>query len=92
MTNNKKSDEKLKYPVTFTPKVVVKADTSKKEIHNSIEKIGKQLNLAIKITHSKHSSGGKYYSETMHVTIPDEETMRKLYSALKEIDGVVMTL
>ena len=92
MTNDKKEDKKLQYPVNFTPKVIVKADISKQDIHNSIEEIGKELELPITIKHSKHSSGGKYYSETLEVTIPNEEIMRKLYGALKEIDGVVMTL
>lgn len=84
--------EKLKYPVTFTPKVIIDADKDHNAFKENLKVICETLNVPFHVQHSKHSSSGKYLSITLKTTIPSAEIMASFYEEIKKIDGVVMTL
>ena len=81
-------NDKIQFPVSFRLKIISIIYDSEKSAFDRFEKI---LN-ANDISHSdwdcKPSSGGKYASYRVNVTINNNDTIQKLYSALAGVEGV----
>ncbi|MDC7226625.1 MAG: DUF493 family protein [Spirochaetales bacterium] len=81
-------NEKIVFPVSFKLKIIsIIYDTEK----SAFDRFDKILD-SNKINHSgwdcKPSSGGKYASYRVDVTINDNQTFQNLYADLGEIEGV----
>lgn len=81
-------NEKIDFPISFKLKIIsIMYDTEK----SAFDRFGKLLTAA-DIPHSgwdsKPSSGGKYSSYRVDVTISDNDTFQKLYADLGKVEGV----
>ena len=81
-------NEKIIFPVSFKLKIISIIYDSEKSAFDRFEKILNANNVHHSSWDCKPSSGGKYASYRVDITISDNETFRKLYSDLADVEGV----
>jgi putative lipoic acid-binding regulatory protein len=81
-------NKKIQFPVSFKLKIICIIHSDEQSAFTRFDKILDHLNVNHSGWDSKPSSGGKYSSYRVDVTITDEQTFRNLYSELGVLDGV----
>jgi len=81
-------NEKIQFPVSFKLKIISIIYDTEKSAFDRIDKIIADAGIHHSGWDYKPSSGGKYASYRVDVTINDDKTFRKLYADLGEVEGV----
>lgn len=81
-------NEKIEFPVSFKLKIISIIYDTEKSAFDRFDKILTDAGIHHSGWDCKPSSGGKYASYRVDVTINDDETFRKLYDEFGEVEGV----
>lgn len=81
-------NQKIQFPVSFKLKIISVIHGDDKSAFNRFDKVLDHLSITHSGWDSKPSSGGKYSSYRVDVTINDDQTFRSLYSELGTLEGV----
>ena len=81
-------NQKIQFPVSFNLKIISIIYDSSQSAYSRFEKILDKHGVKHSGWSSKPSSGGKYSSYRVDVTIRDDETFRKIYADLGALEGV----
>ncbi len=81
-------NEKIKFPVSFKLKIISIIHDTEKSAFDRFSKVLSDNGINYSNWDYKPSSGGKYASYRVDVTINDNETFQKLYSDLAKVEGV----
>ena len=81
-------NEKIVFPVSFRLKIISIIYDTEKSAFDRFDKILNSCNITHSNWDCKPSSGGKYASYRVDVTINDNETFQNLYAGLADIEGV----
>ncbi len=81
-------NDKIQFPVSFRLKIISIVYDNENSAYNRFGKILDNINICHSGWDCKLSSGGKYASYRVDVTINDDDTFRKLYSDLGSLEGV----
>jgi putative lipoic acid-binding regulatory protein len=80
--------ESVNYPVKFDLKAIIDASIKSEESIASLENIFKKHAVPFSNWRQKESSGGKYISYTVNVTVESQQVLENVYAALKMIKGL----
>ena len=81
-------NEKIVFPVSFRLKIISIIHDTEKSAYDRFGKVLDSCSIVYSGWDCKPSSGGKYASYRVDVTINDNETFQKLYAELARIEGV----
>ncbi len=81
-------NEKIIFPVSFRLKIISIIYDNEKSAFDRFGKILDDDNIHHSNWDCKPSSGGKYASYRVDVTIKDNETFQKLYATMGSVEGV----
>lgn len=80
--------QEILFPVSFQLKIICMAHDCDKSAFDRFGKVLDKYSIPYSGWNSKPSSGGKYSSYRVDVTLGDKETMQKMYAELQSLDGV----
>jgi len=83
---------KPEFPLTFDLKVILENYYSEEQMQAHLRLIFSRLGIPNAEWRSRLSTGGKYISFTIEITLKDETIMKNLYSVLKTLPGVKLAL
>jgi len=81
-------NQKIKFPISFKLKIISLIYDDEKSAYARFDKVLDNLGITHSGWDNKPSSGGKYSSYRVDVTIGDESTFRSLYSELGALEGI----
>ncbi|MCP4049513.1 MAG: DUF493 domain-containing protein [bacterium] len=81
-------NEKIKFPVKYTLKVIIEVNTGADENIDVLKKILLKLSISHGEITFRVSRNAKYYSYSVEVIVNNQEIFDGLYQALNEIPGM----
>ena len=81
-------NQKIQFPVSFNLKIISEIHDTEQSAFTRFGSILDKFGITHSGWSSKPSSGGKYSSYRVDVTIVDETTFRNLYAELGTLEGV----
>jgi len=84
--------KEIEFPVTYELKAVMVKEDNMEESKKKLESVFSECGVENRFISEKMSSKASYISYTYRVTLISKPQMEKLYSDLKEVEGLKLAL